>query len=275
MTAQAGEIKTVKAKQPKTSIIRQRAGAFLTFIFMPAFLVIIWQWGSSKGLINQHILPAPTKEVATFAELIASGKLQRNLLVSAVRVVQGFAFGAASGLILGGIMGLSRTIHKLMLSLVGIFRPIPMIAWIPLLILWMGIGEPSKVTVIAMGSFWPILLNTIQGFQTVDKKLLEVADILEKSRWQVISRVIFPSAIPSIFTGIRLGISSAWTCVVAAEMIAASEGIGYMITYARELTQPHVMLVGVFSIGFIGLFIDTLVLKLQKHLLKWNVTAEK
>lgn len=264
-----------REKQQKVRKIKQRTQRFLTFILMPVLLVIVWQWGSEKGLINPHILPAPSKEVTTFGDLIASGKLQRNLLVSAIRVIQGFVFGAALGIVIGSIMGLSRKLHSLLISLVGIFRPIPMIAWIPLLILWMGIGEPSKVTVIAMGSFWPILLNTIQGFQTVDVKLLEVAKILEKSRWQIMFEVILPSALPSVFTGIRLGLSSAWTCVVAAEMIAASEGIGYMITYARELTQPHVMLVGVFSIGFIGLFIDTLVLKLQTRILKWNSDTKK
>ncbi|MGN0352039.1 MAG: ABC transporter permease [Roseburia sp.] len=272
MTEQASKD---KEKQQKVKKIKQKIESFLTFILMPVLLVIVWQWGSDKGFINPHILPSPSKEVTTFGDLIASGKLQRNLIVSAVRVIQGFVFGAAFGLIIGSIMGLSRKLHKLLISLVGIFRPIPMIAWIPLLILWMGIGEPSKVTVIAMGCFWPILLNTIQGFQSIDIKLLEVAKILEKNRWQVMRAVILPSALPSVFTGIRLGLSSAWTCVVAAEMIAASEGIGYMITYARELTQPHVMLVGVFSIGFIGLFIDTLVLKLQTHLLKWNNSAKQ
>jgi sulfonate transport system permease protein len=150
-----------------------------------------------------------------------------------------------------------------------------MIAWIPLLILWLGIGEEPKVTVIAIGSFWPVLLNTIQGIHSVDPKLLEVASILEKSKWTVVTKVVLPSALPSIFTGIRLGIGSAWTCVVAAEMIAASQGIGFLITYAREMTQVHVVLVGVFSIGLIGLLIDTLILKLQNHILKWSVNTEK
>lgn len=114
------------------------------------------------------------------------------------------------------------------------------------------------------------MLNTIHGIHSVDRKLIEVADILEKNRFQILTRVIFPAATPSIFTGIRLGMGTAWTCVVAAEMIAASRGIGYLITYARELSQPDVVLVGVFSIGIIGLLIDTGILRLQKYLLKWN-----
>lgn len=261
-----------KNKRKKT---KQNVENVVTFLIIPVILVILWQVCSDLGYINQHILPSPKREVETFADLVNSGKLQGHLMVSGIRVLQGFLIGGAAGIVLGSIMGFSRRINKLLIFLVGIFRPIPMIAWIPMLILWMGIGESSKVTVIAIGSFWPVLLNTIQGILSVDKKLLEVAFILEKSRWQIVTKVVFPAALPSVFTGIRLGISAAWTCVVAAEMIAASKGIGFMITYARELTQPHVMLVGVFSIGFIGLLIDTFILRIQRYLLKWDVNANK
>lgn len=247
----------------------------VTFLIVPVGLVIVWQICSDLGYINQHILPSPKREIETVVDLVSSGKLQGHLLVSGIRVLKGFLIGGTAGIVIGSIMGLSKLINKLLISLVGIFRPIPMIAWIPMLILWMGIGEESKVTVIAIGSFWPILLNTIQGILSVDSKLLEVASILEKNRWQIVTKVIFPAALPSVFTGIRLGVGAAWTCVVAAEMIAASQGIGFMITYARELTQPHVMLVGVFSIGLVGLLIDTLILKLQKRMLKWNVDIKK
>lgn len=253
----------------------QNLEGIVTFLIVPVVLVIIWQIFSDLGYINQHILPSPKREIETFWDLVSSGKLQGHLLVSGGRVLKGFLIGSVAGIILGSIMGFSKMINKLLISLVGIFRPIPMIAWIPMLILWMGIGEESKVTVIAIGSFWPILLNTIQGILSVDGKLLEVASILEKNKWQIVSMVVFPAALPSIFTGIRLGVGAAWTCVVAAEMIAASQGIGFMITYARELTQPHIMLVGVFSIGLIGLLIDTLILRIQKHLLKWSVNMKK
>jgi sulfonate transport system permease protein len=125
-----------------------------------------------------------------------------------------------------------------------------------------------------IGSFWPVLLNTIHGIHSVDNKLIEVGAILEKNKLQILRRIILPAAVPSIFTGIRLGMGTAWTCVVAAEMIAASRGIGYMITYARELSQPDVVLVGVFAIGLVGLLIDTGIQHLQRHLLKWNVVKK-
>lgn len=259
----------VKRKIAYSQIIK-----IILSVAAPVVLVGVWQIGSKVGIINASILPAPSSLVDTLKSLVSSGKLQDHLIVSLGRVLKGFATGAISGITIGSIMGLSKTMNRVLGSLVGILRPIPMIAWIPLLILWMGIDESSKVTVIVIGSFWPILINTIHGIQTVDNKLLEVATILEKSKWEVITKVVFPAALPSIFTGIRLGMGSAWTCVVAAEMIAASKGIGYMITYARELSQPDVMLVGVFSIGIIGLLIDTIIIRVQNFVLRWSIDTK-
>jgi len=239
-------------------------------IIAPVLLIIICQVSGSLGVLNEHILPAPSVLVQAFIKLIQNGKLITNLLISLSRVFKGYLLGALIGIILGTIMGISRGINRVLSSLVSIFRPIPMIAWIPLLILGLGIGEESKVAVILIGSLWPVLLNTISGILSVDNKLLEVAKTLEKNKINILVNVILPSAWPSIFTGLRLGISTAWTCVVAAEMVAASSGIGYMITYARELSQPEVVLVGVFSIGFIGLIIDALIGTLQKRILRWS-----
>lgn len=242
----------------------------ILLLVAPVSLITLWEIGGNLGYINNGILPSPHKLVNTTLHLIENGKLGMNLAVSGIRVVQGFAIGAAGGIMIGLAMGLSRTINRILSSLVGVLRPIPMIAWIPLLILWLGIDEESKIAVIVIGSFWPVLLNTIHGIQSVDQKLLEVTKILEKSTGEVLLHVIIPSALPSIFTGIRLGMGTAWTCVVAAEMIAASKGIGYMITYAREISQPNVVLVGVLSIGIVGLLIDTIILRLQIRLLRWN-----
>lgn len=278
-----GKVAEVRMTKSNTNIskagIKRKIGynqiikIFLS-VLAPALLIFVWELGSKAGAINQSILPSPLRLLETLKDLIGSGKLEDHLIVSLGRVLKGFVTGAISGIIIGSVMGLSKTMNRVLGSLVGILRPIPMIAWIPLLILWMGIDESSKVTVIVIGSFWPILINTIHGIQTVDNKLLEVAIILEKNKWEVITKVVFPAALPSIFTGIRLGMGSAWTCVVAAEMIAASKGIGYMITYARELSQPDVMLVGVFSIGIIGLLIDTFIIRIQNFVLRWSMNTK-
>jgi sulfonate transport system permease protein len=170
-------------------------------------------------------------------------------------------------------MGLFKPIEKAFSLITGLLRPIPIVAWVPMLILWMGIDESSKITVIAIGSFWPTLLNVIHGIKSTDKKYLEVAEILEKNKFTVLTKVVFPSALPSIFTGLRVAIGIAWMSVIAAELIAAASGIGYLIMYAREISQPDVMLVGVLSIGITGLLIDVLIRKIEIRFLKWNSGA--
>jgi sulfonate transport system permease protein len=253
---------------------KSRIGKISYNIFLkllaPVLLILVWYVASAAGVLNANILPSPVRVFQTLIKLITNGKLGQGLVVSGLRVIRGFAIGAVIGIVLGVLMGLSKTLNKILSSLVSIFRPIPMIAWIPLLIMWLGIGEESKVAVIIIGALWPVLLNTISGILSVDKKLLEVAQVLEKGKKEILFNVILPSAWPSIITGIRLGISTAWTCVVAAEMIAASSGIGYMIAYARELSQPDVVLVGVFTIGLVGLLIDFIIMRIQKRLLRWN-----
>lgn len=239
-------------------------------IAAPVLLIVIWYLASSNNLVNANILPSPIKVFNAFISLVKTGKLQKDLTVSLIRVLKGFAIGTIIGVILGTIMGLSKGAYAFLSALVSIFRPIPMIAWIPMLILWLGIGESSKVAVIFIGSLWPVLLNTISGIHSVDPKLLEVAQILDKGKLTVFIKVILPSAWPSIFTGIRLSISTAWVCVVAAEMVAASSGVGYLITYARELSQPDVVLTGVFTIGIVGFLIDFIILQIQKSVLKWD-----
>lgn len=242
-------------------------------LLIPVVLLILWQIASDTGCLKPFILPAPTVIAQTLLELLKSGELFKNLEVSLVRVVEGFVIGAGLGLLVGFIMGLSKRMERALSLITGLLRPIPTIAWIPALILWLGIGESSKVTVIAVGSFWPVLLGAIQGVRSTDPKYLEVARVLEKDTWTTLLKIIIPSALPSIFTGLRVAMGIAWASVVGAELIAASTGIGYMIMYAREVSQPDVMLVGVLAVGLTGLLIDFLLLQLQRRLLKWSVMS--
>jgi sulfonate transport system permease protein len=242
-------------------------------LLIPAVVLILWQIASDAGYLKPSILPSPLVIAATLLELLKSGELFKNLEVSLVRVLEGFAIGAGLGLLVGFAMGLSKRMERALSLITGLLRPIPTIAWIPALILWLGIGESSKVTVIAVGSFWPVLLSAIQGVHSTDSKYLEVARILEKDSYTTLLKVVIPSALPSIFTGLRVGMGIAWASVVGAELIAASSGIGFMIMYAREVSQPDVMLVGVLAIGLTGLLIDFLLLQLQRRLLKWSVNS--
>ena len=259
----------------KTSQIGSRAYQIFLAVIGPLAVLLIWGLGSNLGLIRASILPSPQRVLSTLFSLCSSGQMAEDLSISMLRVLRGFGLGAVSGIVIGCIMGFSKTINKILGSLVSILRPVPMLAWIPLFILWLGIGENSKTAVIFIGSFWSVLLNTIHGIQSTDPKLLEVAQILKKSRMQIITNVYLPSALPSVFTGLRLGMGSAWTCVVGAEMIAATSGIGYMISYARELAQPAKVFAGIIVIGAIGLLIDQVLLRLQRVLLKWSYVDEK
>lgn len=256
-----------------TLAIRKWANYLLLPLIVPVLLLLAWETLSRQGLIRPTILPAPSAIWDTLVEMVKSGELLGHLRVSLLRVLQGFSVGGGLGLLVGTVIGLSHRMERALVLITGLLRPIPIIAWVPVLILWMGIDESSKVTVIAIGSFWPVLLNVIQGIRSTDRKYLEVARILEKSRITLLLKVIFPSALPSIFTGLRVGIGISWMSVIGAELIAASAGVGYMIMYARELSQPDVMLVGVVSIGITGLGIDFLLRRLEGRLLKWNVNA--
>jgi sulfonate transport system permease protein len=243
-------------------------------LILPAIAILVWEILGRRGVINRSVFPYPSRIMETYIEMIQRGNLQKHLIVSAERVIKGFCIGSTLGLGVGAVVGLSRWANNLTISLLGLLRPIPMIAWIPLLILWLGIDEPSKVTLISIGTFWPMMINSSRGIRNCDKKLLEVGIILEKNRWQMLTKVVLPSAFPFIFTGMRLGIGSAWTCVVTAEAIAASAGIGYMIMYARELSQPPVMFAGVITIGLVGLLLDTVLQWVEKRVLLWNEISE-
>lgn len=257
------------------TLSHNRAYQIFLAVVAPLAVLLIWGLGSNLGLIRASILPSPQKVLQTLVSLCATGQMASDLGISLLRVLRGFALGAVTGVVIGCVMGFSRTVNKMLGSLVSILRPVPMLAWIPLFILWLGIGENSKTAVIFLGSFWSVLLNTIHGIQSTDPKLLEVARILKKNRWQVVTKVYLPSALPSVFTGLRLGMGSAWTCVVGAEMIAATSGIGYMISYARELAQPAKVFAGIIVIGAIGLLIDQVLLRVQKSLLKWSYAEQK
>jgi sulfonate transport system permease protein len=240
---------------------------------IPILLVVYWKVASDMGIINPNILASPGSVKSILVEMVNNGKYMKNVSASLTRVVEGYLIGAILGLLIGTLIGLYKNINRALVAVIGILRPIPPIALIPFFILWLGIGETAKITVIAIGSFWPVLLNTIQGIQEADQKLLEVANVFSKSKIIIFFKIILPSAVPAIFTGLRLGISQAWTCVVTAEMIAASAGVGFMIQYARELAQPDMLFLGIITIGIIGVIIDLLMIFLQKKIVYWKPKA--
>lgn len=257
---------------PSRPRVRWRAdpSALLLTWLTPGLVVAAWEVAVRGGLVRPTILPSPAIISATFLELLSTGELFRHLSISLMRVAVGFTAGALCAVLLGTIIGLSQPAARASGLLLGFLRPIPMVAWVPLLILWLGIDEGSKVTLIAIGTFWPVLMNLIHGIRNTDRRLLEVARVLEKGRVTLLRRVIFPAAMPSLLTGLRLGVGVAWTSVIAAELLGADRGIGFLIAYARELTQVDVMFTGLVTIGITGNLIDMGIRSLERRLLRWN-----
>jgi sulfonate transport system permease protein len=242
------------------------------YVGLSAVILVMWQALSQLGYIKPLILPPPSQVALAFWDLTRSGAMFRHVGISVLRVLEGFGIAAILGLGLGVAIGLSRTLDRLTDLIIQVVKPIPPIAWIPLAILWFGIGEESKVYIIFLGAFFPIVINTIDGIRQTDHKYVEVARILEVPRFKFIRKVVIPGAYPAIMTGIRVGLMVAWMCVVSAELIAASSGIGYLIMDARQLSQSDVVLVGMITIGVIGKLMDSMIKRLEKRLIDWKVS---
>lgn len=241
--------------------------SILIAAIVPVLFVLIWEISGQSGLINTSVLSMPSSILKKWLDMFESGKFQTYLIVSFGRFLKGFILGTVCGLVLGTLMGLSKKADKLLGAMMSLLRSIPLVAWVPIAILSLGIGENTKILLVAIGSFWSVFLNTMDGIKGVDFKYFEVARILEKRQLTVITKVVFPAAFPSIVTGLRAGFSNSWRAIVAAEMIGASSGIGYIITYARENSRPDMMYVGLITVAVIGLIIDLILVKLQKKMM--------
>ena len=236
-----------------------------------AALILIWVGAGLSGRLNTVVIPTFGRVASTFVSGIRNGSLITALAVSLKRVLIGYLFSATFGITLGIIIGLSKHAQRLTGMIIQILRPIPPIAWIPLVILWMGIGENSKIFLIFLGGFFPVLINAIDGIRYTDKKLIEVAKVMETPGIKYITRLVIPAALPSIFTGLKVALGSCWTCVVAAELVASTSGIGYMISNARNFGRMDVVIVGMLAIGIVGKIMDSFLNVIGEKILSWNV----
>lgn len=214
-------------------------------------------------------MPAPSGIVSVTLEYIRNGELLDGILISFIRVLEGFLTALIAAFVLGIAVSLFRKIEILTDLVIQILRPIPPIAWIPLAILWFGIGEESKIFIIFMGAFFPIFVNIVDGVKSLDTRYFELAKVYEVSKKDLIFRIVLPGALPSIMTGIRLGIGNAWVCVVAAEMIGATQGIGYMLSNGRSLSRPDIVILGMLIVGIVGKLMDDVILAIRDKVITW------
>ncbi len=241
----------------------------LEYIILLLLVLAFWTFLEKKGSLNTVIMPAPSKILSTFLSLVKSGMLWKNLTISLIRVLKGYLIAASLGIVLGILIGLFRHLNRLTDLLIQIIKPIPPIAWIPLVILWFGIGEEGKVFLIFLGGFFTILINVVDGIRQTDRKLIEVSRSMETPFLKHVFLLVIPHSAPNIFTGLRVGLSSCWMCVVAAELVSSTTGLGYMIMNARQFGQTDVVIVGMLTIGVLGKVMDSLLKVVEKAVIRW------
>lgn len=228
----------------------------LPFI-LPILLIVVWYIiTSGLNLVPYYILPSPVDVFGAGANLVMNGKLLDNTINTLIKVFLGIILASVVAIPLGILLGWYESLDKLSSLIISILRPIPPIAWIPFSILWFGIGLSSAVFVIFVGCVFSVLVYTIDGVKRTDKVLIEAASTLGANNWDILTKVVLPSSLPYIVSGLKVGVSIALMCTVSAEMIVSSKGLGYMILTASTLFDPGTMVVGMIIIGIIGILFD-------------------
>lgn len=238
--------------------------------FSPVALVLAWQLASSTGLISERTAPAPTAVWRAGAALVEQGDLQEHLTVSLGRVAQGLLLGVSAGAVLALVAGMSRLAEDLVDPPVQIMRTLPILALVPLFIVWFGIGETPKVLMIALAVAFPIYINTLAGIRGVDAKLAEVASTVRLGRARLIREVVLPGALPSFLVGLRFSLAISWLVLVVSEQVNANTGVGYLMMNARTFRQTEIIYVGLVIYGVLGLLSDLLVRGFEARALRWR-----
>lgn len=254
-------------------LLRRLGGTWAVAWVFPLAVLALWQLASARQWVPEQVLPAPAQVAAALSELWGSGELWSHLRVSMQRVAAGFGIALAVGLPLGIGLGLSATFRDYVYPLFKALAQVPVIGWLPLLILLVGIDEELKFLLIAKAALVPIVVNTCQGIEGVPQRFVEVARVYGFTRWQLLARVVFPAATASIWNGLRYGLTHAWLALVVVELLASSEGIGFLIVYGRQLFQLDVVLAAVVAVGAVGFALDRLLALAEARLLRWRRTG--
>ncbi|MBV7534548.1 ABC transporter permease [Duganella sp. sic0402] len=238
-------------------------------LLLPVTALAALELAVRAGLIPANLLPAPSQIIDTLRDLGAQG-LPGHIGASTARVALGFTAGAALAVLLGAAVGLSRHAEALLDPTFQALRAIPSLAWVPLLLLWLGIDEAPKIVLIAIGAFFPVYMGVASGIRGVDRKLIEVARLYRLSSVALTRRVLLPAALPAILTGLRNGLSLAWMFMVAAELIAASRGLGYLLSDGRETSRADIVLAAIALLAILGKISDSLMAAIEKRSLAWR-----
>lgn len=254
----------------KPAFITSPQGYFLLSWAAPFIILLVWEALARTGFVTPQVLPAPSKVVTTAWKLAVSGSLLEDLGTSLLRAAIGFAIGGFIAFSLGILVGFSRMAEAVVDRTVQMVRAIPFLALLPLVIVWFGVGEGQKIFLVALGVAFPIYINTTLGIRQVDPKLLELGRVQGLSHWQMIRRIILPGALPSILTGVRYALATAWLALVVAETIGAQSGIGFLAMDAREFLRTDVVVLTIVIYALIGVAADSIARVLERRLLAWH-----
>lgn len=271
----SSRVETLKADeaQPARQPVRlpTRWRTRLKGLAVPVAILVLLEIVVRIGWVQSYQMPAPSEIAATLTDL-ADGALWKHIGASLIRVLSGFAIGASLALMFAAWVGLSREAEAYLEPTFAGLRSIPSLAWVPLLLLWLGIGETSKIVLIAIGAFFPVYLNGVAAIRGIDRKLVEVGRMYRFSQRQMIVHLFLPAALPGLFTGLRSGLSLAWMFLVAAELIAATKGLGYLLSDGRETSRPDIVLAAIIVLALLGKLTDGVLAMLEKRFLAWRDT---
>lgn len=239
-------------------------------LVVPAVLAVGWEMATRHGWISARLLPPPSAIILTVAGLVEKGELAAHVEATLERMALGFFFGVAAATVLGALTGYFTLARRLLDPMLQGLRSIPSIAWVPLFILWFGIFETSKVILIAVGVFFPVYLGLSTGIRDVDRKLVEVGRVYNFSPLEMIGRILLPAALPAYVTGLRSGLGLGWMFVVAAEMMGASEGLGFLLVDGEQTGHPAVILASIVLFALLGKATDMALAEAGARLLRWQ-----
>jgi sulfonate transport system permease protein len=267
MTVAAERVLTQRAAPAR--LARPAAGVLLGLV-LPVTLAVGWEIVVRMGWSSGRLMPPPSVIIATFADLARTGELQRHTLATLARVAAGFGFGVVAATIVGAATGYSPMLRRLLDPSLQALRAIPSIAWVPLFILWLGIFEASKVTLIAVGVFFPVYLGLMGAIQSVDRKLVEVGRAFRLSDVAMVRRILLPAVLPAYVLSLRSGLGLGWMFVVAAEFLGASEGLGYLLIDGQQLGKPAEIVAAIVAFAIIGKTTDWLIALAAAPFLRWE-----
>jgi sulfonate transport system permease protein len=274
MAIAAEEVTVVRVPQPALSRnVRGRvfapAGSWQGAI-VPLLILLAWEILSAAGVLPPNWLPAPSEVVRTIVDLAKGGELFRHIGITLARIAAGFLIGATAATVLGGVAGSSPGFRRLFDPLLQSLRSIPSMAWVPLFLLWLGIHETSKIALIAVGVFFPVYLNFLSGILQVDRKLLEVGQIFKLNRTQQLRRVILPASLPAYLVGLRSGLGLGWMFVVAAEIMGASKGLGFLMIDGQMTGRASIIIASIILFALFGKLTDRAIDQAGRHFLRYQ-----